>query len=388
MKLFKHAARETGQVDLNETVQGNTQFSLDLYQQLRKLEGNLFFSPYSISTALGLTYAGARSDTQAQMAQALHFPSDQAQLHPAFALLAAKLAKVGRKGHVQLSLANALWPRQGAKFLKSFLTIAKKYYGVQITPVDFSEEEKARLMINGWVEERTGNKIKGLISPGVLDRATRLVLVNAIYFKGNWASQFDPDLTSQSPFNSAPGNQVQVQMMNRKHTFRYTESDALQVLELPYGGGALSMLVLLPREMDGLAKLEDLLNLKNLQKWTAGLQEVEVQVFLPRFELNFPFRLDDALKSLGMLDAFSGQADFSGMDGSRELYIGAVLHKAFVAVNEQGTEAAAASAVIMQLKALAFPSIVFRADHPFVFLIRENTTGSILFIGRLANFAR
>jgi len=211
------------------------------------------------------------------------------------------------------------------------------------------------------------------------------VLVNAIYFKGTWANEFDPNLTADAPFLSASDAQVQVPMMTRKHNYRYAESAGMQVLELPYAGERLSMLVLLPAEVDGLAKLEDTLTAESLESWIKGLNETEVDVSLPKFELSFPFRLDDTLISLGMADAFTEQADFSGMDGSRELYIGAVLHKAFVAVNEQGTEAAAATAVIMQTKGLAISSIVFRADHPFVFLIRDTSTGSILFIGRVTN---
>jgi serpin B len=386
MKWFKtKKEQEKEQSNLAIAVQGNTEFALDLYQKLRLLDGNLIFSPYSLSTALAMTYAGAHADTQIQMTQALHFLPDQDLLHPAFAHLGARLEEVGKKGHVQLRVANALWPRKGYELLKGFLTLAKKFYGVRITPVDFGDSETARLTINGWVEERTENKIKDLIAAGVLDDSTRLVLVNAIYFKGNWADRFDPALTSQAPFMTPAGSQIQVPMMSLKHTFRYAEVDGLQALELPYAGGELSMFVLLPRDVNGMARLEEALVVKNLEKWESTLQEAEVQVYLPRFELTFPFRLDDMLKSMGMKDAFSTKADFSGMDGTQELHLGAVLHKAFVAVNEQGTEAAAATAVAMVTKMLAISPIIFRADHPFVFFIQENGTGSILFIGRVVN---
>ena len=385
MQLFKQFIHKKDRSSIVTAVQGNTTFALELYQKLRGTEGNLFFSPYSISTALAMTYAGARGDTRTQMAQALHFLLDQKQLHPAFAQLGEELLEAGKPGHVQLKIANALWPRKGHKFLKEFLALAKKFYGVQITPIDFADEETARYTINSWVEEKTECKIKDLISQGALDAAIRLVLVNAIYFKGAWANEFDPNLTTDAPFLTAPDVQVQVPMMTRKHAFNFAENDDLQILELPYAGNNLSMLVLLPKENAGLAKIEDSLAVENLDKWTKALNEADVDVSLPRFELTFPFRLDDALISMGMPDAFTEQADFSGMDGSRELYIGAVLHKAFVAINEQGTEAAAATAVIMRTKAFSFPSVVFRADHPFVFLIRENSTGSILFIGRVIN---
>ena len=184
---------------------------------------------------------------------------------------------------------------------------------------------------------------------------------------------------------TAPNEQVQAPLMTCKHEFRYAEDAGLQILELPYAGNDLSMIVLLPGEAGGLTKLEESLAVENLDKWTRNMQATDVEVFLPRFEITFPFRLDDTLKSMGMLDAFLDKADFSGMDGRKELYIGAVLHKAFVVVNEQGTEAAAATALTMQSKGLSFPSVVFRADHPFVFLIRENNTGSILFFGRVTN---
>ncbi len=386
MKWFKTKKEiEKEQSNLQITILGNTEFALALYQKLHRLEGNLFFSPYSISTALAMTYAGARADTQTQMASALHFLPDQKNIHPAFAHLEARLEEAGKKGHVQLRVANTLWPRKGYEFLKAFLTLTKKFYGVRITQLDFGDGEAARLTINSWVEERTENKIKDLIAAGVLDDSTRLVLVNAIYFKGEWVNRFDPGLTNPAAFLTLAGGQVQVPMMTLKHTFRYAEDDGLQALELPYAGGDLSMFVLLPRDVNGLAQLEESLDAKYLDKWRKNLQETEVEVSLPRFELNFPFRLDDTLKSMGMENAFSTKADFSGMDGTQELYLGAVLHKAFVAVNEQGTEAAAATAVVMQTKAIAFSPIIFRADHPFVFYIHENNTGSILFIGRVVN---
>jgi serpin B len=223
-----------------------------------------------------------------------------------------------------------------------------------------------------------------MIPRGLLDATVCLILVNAIYFKGSWASQFDQSLTSDAPFWVTPAEQVQVPMMSQTLKLRYRERDGLQVLELPYAGDDLSMVVLLPEEIDGLAKLEERLTVENLGAWTTGLWQTEVQVFLPRFELTFPFRLDDALISMGMADAFENP-DFSGMDGTKSLYIGAVLHKAFVAVNEEGTEVAAATAVLMKAKGLPLPPPTFRADHPFVFLIRENSTGSILFLGRVVN---
>jgi len=380
MKSHKKDVQEESEASVETVVQRNTEFALALYQKLQTTEGNLFFSPYSISTALAMTYAGARGNTADQIAQALHFPLEQEALHQAFASLEAKLNDTERKGHVQLKAANALWPQEGYPFLAEFLTLTKQYYGALITAVDYSDTETARRTINTWVEQKTENKIKELIPPDILDPLTCLVLVNAIYFKGNWANRFDPNLTRDAPFWITPDVEVQVPMMTQEREFRYGESDGLHVLELPYAGDALSMNILLPKEINGLARLEERLTIQNLARWTQKLWSTKVHVFLPKFKITFPFRLDDTLKSMGMVDAF-GNADFSGMDGTRSLLIGAVLHKAFVDINEEGTEAAAATAVIMSRG----PALVFRADHPFVFLIRENCTGSILFLGRMVN---
>ena len=366
-------------------VGGNTQFALDLYQTQRAAPGNLFFSPYSISVALAMTYGGARGETAAQMARALHFDLGPQDLHPAFAGLEARLAEVGRQGAVQLHVANRLWPHQDYPFLEEYLALVKQFYGVLLTPLDYRRAEAARQTINAWAEEQTEHKIRDLIPAGILDALTRLVLTNAIYFKGNWASQFKASLTRREPFWVTPGNTVQVQMMAQEREFGYAETDGLQVLELPYVGDNLSMIVLLPRERDGLAGLEDALTAKNLSQWAARLGKEEIEVFLPRFEVTYAVRLDATLRSMGMTDAFSARADFSGMDGARLLTIGAVLHKAFVVVNEEGTEAAAATAVLAKALGLPRPAPLFRADHPFLFLIREKRTGSILFLGKVVN---
>jgi serpin B len=330
-----------------------------------------------------MTVAGARGETAAQMIRALDFNPDQELLHLAFAALEARLAEVGQRGAVQLRVANRLWPQEGHEFREAFLALVQRCYGAPVTPVDFRNAEAARQTINAWVEERTERKIQELIPLRILDPLTRLVLVNAIYFKGNWASPFEKNLTHPAPFWVTPGEQAQVQMMTQAHELGYAEFDGLQVLELPYAGEDASMIVLLPRERDGLAALEAALTVQNLDQWTSGLTQDRVEVFLPAFEVTFAVRLDAALQSLGMVDAFSGaRADFSGMDGSRGLFIGAVLHKAFVAVNEEGTEAAAATAVVMG-RGMLMPPPVFRADHPFLFLIREKRTGSVLFLGRV-----
>lgn len=368
-------------------VQGNTEFALDLYQQLQAEKGNLLFSPYSISIALAMTYAGARGETELQMAQALHFPPAQEELHPAIALLEAKLGEIGAKGSIEIRTANALWPHVRYQFLDEFLKLTREYYGVATTPVDYGEPEAARQTINGWVEGKTEAKIKELIPPGILDPLTRLVLTNAIYFKGNWAHQFAKEMTEDAPFLVTPSETVRVPLMAQKHAFGYGETDDLQTVELPYTGNDLAMVVLLPKKADGLAELEAALTAENLGKWTDNLREREVRVLMPRFKVSQGIELKGILTSMGMADAFdANKANFSGMDGCEgSLYIAAALHKAFVEVNEEGTEAAAATAVVMGLRFAPPPPPTFRADHPFVFMIREKSTGSILFLGRVVN---
>jgi serine protease inhibitor len=368
-------------------VQGNTAFALDLYGSLIEGHENLFLSPFSISTALAMTYAGARGETAAQMARALHFPRDGESLHAAFARLRARVDRVQAEGDVALAVANALWPQAGYPFLEPFLELALTYYGVTIQPLDYGDAAGARQRINAWVEEQTQSRIVELIPPGVLDALTRLVLVNAIYFKGSWASQFEPERTAEAPFWIGPQEAVTAPLMAQKGKFRYGEQEGLQVLELPYVGEALSMLVLLPRERDGLPDLERRLSPETLARWAERLVRREVAVWLPKFTLTSEYVLNRALVALGMEGPFlADKADFSGMDGRPQwLYIAAVFHKAFVEVNEEGTEAAAATAVVMKARSLPLPPPTFRADHPFLFLIRENETGSILFLGRVTD---
>ena len=376
-------------------IQGNNTFALALYARLQGEDGNLFFSPYSISTALAMTYAGARGRTAAQMADVLHFPVgtkpaglNPRQLASEFGKLIKGLNAKGKEGAYELSVANALWGQKGYGFLTEFLQLVEKHYDSRLNQVDFvGATEKARQTINAWVEKKTNDKIKNLIPKGILDSMTRLVLTNAIYFKGNWARQFEEDRTHEAPFTLTDGQKVDVAMMNQTANFSYMETEALQGLELPYVNDELSMIVLLPKELDGLGALEKSLTLDNLSEWFGKVQKREVVVSIPKFKLTSQFSLAAVLKAMGMTDAFSGNADFSGMNGRRDLAISAVIHKAYVDVNEEGTEAAAATAVTMRLTSMA-PGPrppVFRADHPFLFLIRDNQSGSLLFIGRVMN---
>ncbi len=374
--------------DIKSLARDNSAFALALYRKLGSSgEGNLFFSPYSISSALAMTYAGARGDTEKQMAEVLCFSLAQKSLHPAFAELRIKLDKIQEGDNVTLSIANSLWPQEDYKFLEEYLRLIEQHYGISITPVDYKHAwETARLLINQRVEDKTQHKIKGLIPLGILDNLTRLVLVNAIYFKGNWASQFNSDLTKDAPFFLSSAVSIQVPMMSQQQVFPYAETGSVRLLELPYSGNELSMLVILPKKRDGLAELEDNLTLDDLKKWKRRMTEQEALVFLPKFKMTSPFMLSETLKAMGMLDAFSLEdANFAGMDGVAWLCIQEVIHKAFVEVNEEGTEAAAATAVVMTLRSVPPPPPVFCADHPFLFLICENQTGSILFMGKVSD---
>lgn len=375
-----------GNTGTQKVVELNTTCALDLYRHLATDRENLFFSPYSISTALAMTYAGARGETAQQMAKALHFLPEHSPVHPAFSSIRSQVEQEQGKGGVELSIANGLWVEKNYSLLKGYHDLTDKHYGAVLNRVDFKHAtEQARLQINAWVEEKTKNRIKDLLPPGVLDPLTRLVLTNAIYFKGNWLSRFKKDKTRDEQFFIAPDKQVTVRMMNQQADFGYTETETLQVLELPYVGERLSMILLLPRTIDGLGELESILTPGLLTALLSPVRKRDVQVCLPAFTMTSQFDLARTLKAMGMQEAFTAAADFSGMTGSTDLYISAAVHKAFIEVNEEGTEAAAATALVMRLTAVQAPPPRFRADHPFLFLIRHNPTGSILFMGRLAN---
>jgi serpin B len=368
-------------------VEDNNKFAFDLYSQVRKDDGNLFFSPFSISTALAMTYAGAKGNTETQMAETLRFSLSQERLHPAFLTLMQELQADSEKKGFELSIANALWGQEGYKFHEAFIDITESYYEAGFKEADFIKNiEQTRQSINTWVEEKTKDKIKELIKPGILNDLTRLVLTNAIYFKGKWMSQFIKERNSQQEFKLLSGKKVEIPMMNQTKEFGYFENDGLQVLEMPYEGDKLAMVILLPKETNSINNLENSLSPENVKGWLSRLQKQEVIVFMPKFKMTSEFELNKTLEILGMTDAFSKKADFSGMTPDPVgLYISKVIHKAFVDVNEEGTEAAAATAVVMTFGGMPKPKPkpVFRADRPFVFVIRDMKSGSILFMGRV-----
>lgn len=372
--------------DTEIVVEDNNKFAFDLYARLKEADGNLFFSPYSVSTALAMTYAGARGNTEAQMADVLHFVLTQESLHPAFSTLMQNFKADSEKSGFEFSIANALWGQEGYKFHQAFINITKSYYEAGFKEVDFVKNtESTRQTINKWVEEKTKDKIKELIKPGILTEFTRLVLTNAIYFKGRWVSQFEKKNTTPRQFELTTGEKVEVPMMSQTKEFRYFENEIAQVLEMPYKGNRLSMVIFLPKEKKGIRELEDLFKAENIKDWLLELRKQEVIALLPRFKMTSGLFLEEALQSLGMTDAFDSKlADFSGMTSDPVgLYISRVIHKAFVDVNEEGTEAAAATAVVMTLRGMPEPKPVFRADRPFIFIIRDMRSGSILFVGRV-----
>lgn len=367
-------------------VAGNNAFAIDLYLRLKDGGGNVFFSPYSISGCLAMVYAGARGDTEKQMAQVLHFTGDQEQVSKLFGGLQQQLNAAQKKGEIQLNIANGLWGQQGHPWLPDFLKIAQDQFDARLTQVDFATAaESARQQVNDWVSDKTKGKITNLIPPGLFNHMTRLVLVNAIYFKGNWIHQFKKAVTHPAPFFVTPDRQTQASLMNLTDTFKYAENDSLQMLEMPYVGNDVSMAVFLPKEKDGLKELEASLTPQNLSDWLGQLRPRKINVFLPKFKMTQQFNLTQTLEAMGMTAPFSPQSDFSGMDGSHNLFISAVVHKAYVDVNEEGTEAAAATGAVVEARAVRRPEPVpvFRADHPFIFLIRDTHSGSILFLGRM-----
>jgi serpin B len=386
---------------LEAVANASNQFAFELYGKLSAEKGNLFFSPCSISTALGMVYAGAKGETAEQMAKVLAIKGklEGDALHTTAGELIRQLNAGGKQGPYQLTVANRLWGQQGFKFLDSFLNVVRKNYDAGLEQLNFAQAEAARKTVNTWVEKATNEKIKDLIPPGAINGDTRLVLTNAVYFKGTWQDVFKSGSTRAVPFFISGGAKVDVPTMHQSEHFEFGqatigESMGLKILKLPYkcdpqaGGKCLSMVLLLPDDVSGLSKLEKQLTAFQIQQWLTKLHMVEVIVALPKFKLMAQFELSDVLSELGMPQAFDVQkADFSGMDGRRDLFLSAVFHKAFVDVNEEGTEAAAATGAAMAAAAMPVRENPqeFRADHPFIFLIRDEATGCILFIGRITD---
>ena len=379
-------------------VGGNTAFALDLYQAIQGSDGNLFISPHSISLALAMAYAGARGDTQRQMAETLHFDLPQDRLHSAFNALDLSLnGQSSEKGDgFLLNVASSVWAQDGYGFLPDYHDTLALNYGEEVRPVDFRRDPNAAsTRINDWVVDETEERITNLISPDAITPFTRLVLANAVYFKAEWQQPFDEGATSRQPFYALDGTKSGVEMMRQQSSLRYAAGNGYQVVELPYKGRGMAMTILVP-DSGGFSEFEGTISGESLAAIVDGLDYELVRLTMPKFETESAFSLSDTLKAMGMPDAIDDSAaDFSGMDGrSCEvrgdicLLISDVLHKAFVSVDEAGTEATAATAVMVgETRAVeADPEpIELTIDRPFIFLIRDRDTGSLLFLGRIVS---
>ena len=382
---------DVDETDLATLVEGNSAFAFDLYQALKGEEGNLFYSPHSISLALAMTYAGARGETEQQMADTLNFILSQELLHPAFNSLDLELASRGegaggKDGEgFRLNVTNDLWGQVDYTFLTEFLDVLAENYSAGLRTLDFiNEPEASRVTINEWISDQTEGRIEELIPQGLIDAFTRLVLTNAIYFNAAWQYPFDEEGTRDGPFYLLEGGEVTVPMMSQTESFGYTEGDGYQAVELLYDGGELAMVILLPDsgEFKGFEKSLDAGKVSGI---ISDIENKQVALTMPKYEFESAFMMKETLKAMGMTDAFTDMADFSGMTGKRDLYIDNVVHKAYVGVDEAGTEAAAATAVIMKLTAMPAEPVEVTVDRPFIFLIRDIETNAILFLGRVVN---
>ena len=367
---------------------GNAQFATDLYAQLAEGAdgGNFFYSPFSVTAALAMTYAGANGGTAAQMAQTLHLTPAAADVPAALAQIDCQVRTDGQAAGNQLSVANGLFGQKGMTFEAPFLNVLQADYGAPLQTLDFAGNPGgASQAIDGWVSDQTAGKIPELLQPGDVGQDARLVLANALYFKGSWAQKFDPAQTQPGPFTTSAGTQVQVPLMAQDVTAGYFKGSGFALLELPYAGKQLALDVVLPDAADGLPQLAESFTAEAFGGWVGQLAQQDVAVTLPRFSLDSRFSLGATLSAMGMPLAFGPEADFSGMDGAHDLYLGFVIHEATVDVDETGTTAAAATAVGMKRAAAVLPFATFDANHPFLFVLRDLPTGTLLFVGQLGN---
>ncbi len=378
--------------ELAQVTRGSNQFGTELYGRLSAGDAaNVVCSPSSIYTALAMTYGGAEGQTRQQMAEVLRFTLPPAKLHAAVAQLMLAAHSDSEQQGIELRVANRLWGQQGYHFLSAFLQLTREQYGAELAQVDFSgETENARQSINSWVAEQTGSEIPELIASRSLPSTTRLALTNAICFKGQWAHEFAKAATANAPFQTSPGKAVSVPMMFQETELLYVALEDMQVVELPYGKDAhFSMLVILPRKVDGLRILGMQLSIEKFDNWYGALRPHTVRLYLPRFKVASEFQLRTALEAMGMTQLFDPtRTNFSGISREEQLALSAVIHKASLQVHEQGTIATAATAVVAVPKAARDPkpqAAVFRADHPFVLVIRNNRTKSVLLMGQVTN---
>jgi len=383
VKYFSNGGSNISLGPSENVVEANNLLALDLYNKYKSKEGNLFFSPYSISSALAMTYEGAKGQTAEEMQAVLYLPDDKDKIHSDFVSIYNELNKADKS--YKLNAANALWAQEDYPFVDEYFNVVDEYYDGKVTNLDFkTDAENSRVTINNWVEDKTNDKIKDLIPKGLIGSLTRLVLTNAIYFKANWSNQFDAEETTDGKFKLGSGEFVDSRMMHQTNNYNYGETNNLQILEMDYLGDDLSMIIILPKD-NKLNQVENDFSKEKLEDWKKDMQTEKVRVTLPKFKFETKYFMAEDLKEMGMPTAFTWPgADFSGMDGTKMLFISQVIHQTFIEVAEYGTEAAAATAVGM--KAIGIPSeqpLLFRADHPFIFIIQQKDSGNILFMGRV-----
>jgi len=362
-------------------------FAFDIFREAHEgNEGNLFISPYSIFTALAMTYEGARGETADEMTTVLSVEQDNESFHTYMKNLYEVLNT--KNEEYNISTANALWVKENLQLLEVYLNVIREYYGGDATEVDYSNPTEAAAIINQWVENQTNGLIKDLITADAISPLTALILTNAIYFKGIWKTQFDPVNTTNRTFEISAGTSVEtptMSLIDTEDVFNYAETDDLQILELPYTGDDISMIILLPKNND-LSSTIDTIDSDMFSEWTESMVETKVNIYLPKFKVETSYTLKNYLIELGMNIPFTSSADFSGITGGKDLFISQVIHKAFIDVNEEGTEAAAATAVIMELTSNGGSSrIVFNCNHPFIYLIQHKQTETILFMGSISD---
>jgi serpin B len=368
----------------------NNKFAFDLLNEIPYEDDNMVVSPFSISTALAMTYTGAREATLEEMAAVMHFDRNQDRFHLEYGEYLASLNELAAN-NIQLNIANSLWAQEDYHFLDSFFEINKQHYDSETFQVNFrTNREQVRADINDWVYDETREKIKDLIAPGVLTDDTRLVLVNAIHFFGPWLTEFDPDVTRENIFYPLDAQPVMADFMHRSEHLNYYQDEQLQALEIPYTGEGFSILLVLPQEGIPLQEIEKEMNAASFAEIIAEMQHTEVDVFVPKYEAETKLDLEQTLMAMGMYKPFNREADFSGMTGDLDLKIDKVIHQAMIEVAEEGTEAAAATAVVIIRKTSIDPDprTVFMANRPFLFFIKDNTHNSILFAGRVMNPAQ
>ena len=393
--LFNQSQQQNNQqnsvIITNGVVDANNQLAMDLYSKYKSKEENLFYSSYSISSALAMTYEGAKGKTAEEMQAVLHLPNDKEKIHSDFVSIFTEINKADKS--YQLTTANALWAQIDYPFKEDYFKTVDDYYSGKVTNLDFkTDTENSRVTINNWVEDKTNEKIKDLIPQGILTPETRLVLTNAIYFKANWSSQFNAENTADGQFKLGSGASTTAEMMHQINDFKYGETKDLQILEMDYLGNDLSMLIILPKE-NNFNSLEDSISVASLASWKKNMDTEEVRISIPKFKFETKYFMAKDLKEMGMPTAFDGSlADFTGMwnrQRDENLYISQVIHQTFIEVAEAGTEAAAATAVIMAETSAGPGPVtkpkVFTADHPFIFIIQQKDTGNILFMGRVNN---